>query len=120
MMTKRPVSWGRALSFLVGALGLALALVPTGCRNDQARRSTSMSAPSRSIVDVLAEHSPRIIAMSGVTAIGEGRLPDGRPCIQIFIREKDPTLEARLPRTIEGYPVVVEVSGQIRALPDSG
>lgn len=117
-MARRPVRLGRALSLFAAAL--TLASIASACRNDPGRDATNVSPPTRPIADVLAEHSPRIIAMSGVTAVGEGRLPDGRPCIQIFIRERDPALEERLPRAIEGYPVVVEVSGDIRALPDSG
>ena len=76
-----------------------------------------MSTPSRPIGEVLAEHSPRLMALPGVTAVGQGALPDGRSCIHVYIRARDRSLEARIPREIEGYPVVVAVSGDIRAMP---
>jgi len=76
------------------------------------------SEPSRPIGAVLAEVSPRLMAMEGVTAVGQGALSDGTPCIRVFIRARDANLERRIPSRIEGHPVVVKVSGEIRAMPD--
>ncbi len=59
------------------------------------------------------------MALDGVTAVGESLLSDGRPCVRIYIRERNAALERRLPKTLEGYPVIVGVSGEIRAMPDS-
>jgi hypothetical protein len=102
---------------LSAALVLWLALLP-GCRstgNDPA----PMSAPVRPIEQVLAEHSPKLMAMPGVTAVGQGELDDHTPCIRVWILAHDAELERKIPKRIEGHPVVVEVSGEIRALPES-
>lgn len=75
--------------------------------------------PDRPIAAVLADHSPGLIAIPGVTAVAESRLPDGRPCVLILVARLTPELRSRLPRELEGWPVVVEESGEIRAMPDS-
>jgi hypothetical protein len=40
--------------------------------------------------------------------------------IRVMLARRDPALERRLPRDLEGWPVEIEVTGEIRALPDSG
>src|SRR5438105_5109048 len=103
----------------LAALALLLALAATGGRDEPARESDHVKRPTRPITEVLAEQAPHLMTLPGVTAVGESALPDGTPCIKVYIRAKDRELERRLPRSIEGYVVVVDVSGEIRALPDS-
>jgi len=98
------------------ALVLWLGLLP-GCRSGDER--APMSAPVRPIEQVLAEHSPKLMAMPGVTAVGQGELDDHTPCIRVWILAHDAALERKIPKRIEGHPVVVEVSGEIRAQPES-
>ena len=101
------------------ACALALALGVPACREDSVREEDHVKHPSRPIADVLAEQSPKLMALTGVTAVGQGALPDGTPCIKLFLRSGVRELRRRIPRSIEGYVVVTDVSGEIRALPDS-
>jgi hypothetical protein len=66
------------------------------------------------IESVLKIHSDSIMAVSGVvgTAIGEDA---GKPCIKVYVVKKSAEIETRIPRSIEGYPVVIEETGEIRA-----
>jgi len=50
----------------------------------------------------------------GVVGTAQG-LCDGVPCIKVYIEQDAPELRKHLPSTIEGYPVSVEVMGDIRA-----
>jgi hypothetical protein len=113
-MTRRsfPPRWSLALAFV-------LALAAPACREESTREEDHVKRPSRPISAVLADHSPKLMALTGVTAVGESALPDGTPCIKVFLRSKDRELRRRIPRSIEGYTVVTDVSGEIRALPDS-
>jgi hypothetical protein len=99
------------------ALVLWLASLP-GCRTT-GNDSATMNAPTRPIEQVLAEHAPKLMAMPGVSAVGQGELDDRTPCIRVWILTHDAELERKIPKRIEGHPVVVEVSGEIRAQPES-
>jgi hypothetical protein len=95
---------------------VALAIVhAAGCR-------FSMSAddkppPRRDINAVLAAHDKELMAKPGVVGIYVGVLDDGKtPCLKIMLARADPQLEKSLPRTLEGYRVVTEVTGPIRPM----
>ncbi len=67
------------------------------------------------IEDVLKQHTDRLMALPGVvgTAIGEC---EGKPCIKVLVVKKSPELLKKIPSNLEGFPVVVEETGEIRAL----
>jgi len=71
--------------------------------------------PSKSIETVLAENADRLMAVDGVvgTAIARCR---GRPCIRVFVVEDSPEVRSRLPRTLDGYPIDIQETGEIRAI----
>jgi len=68
---------------------------------------------------VLEAHTPELMAIPGVVGVYQGELEDGRPCITVMVIESTPALEAKIPKAIEGYPVVVEAGGEIKPLGDS-
>ena len=49
----------------------------------------------------------------GVEGIGEGE-SEGIPCITVFVSQED--LQIKIPKEIEGFPVVVEETGSFNAL----
>ncbi len=53
----------------------------------------------------------------GVVGTAEG-LSGSEPCIRVFVSKRTPEIGPSIPESIEGYPVVVEESGEFRALPD--
>ena len=67
----------------------------------------------RSIDDVLAAHSDSLMALPGVvgTAIG---MCDAERCIKVMVTDSSPVTKGRIPARLEGYRVVVEVTGTIR------
>ena len=75
-------------------------------------------ASRRPIADVLRDHTPELMALHGVVGTAEGALASGDPCIQVLLAEHTEN-EKRIPRVLEGWPVVIQVTGPIRALPDS-
>ena len=75
--------------------------------------------PERPIADVLAAHTPELMALPGVVGTYQGAHPDGAPAIVVMLARPDAGLERRIPRVLEGWPVVIEVTGEIRAMPDS-
>ena len=66
------------------------------------------------IADVLARHTPDLLAIPGVNGTGEGA-EAGEPVVVVFVVDDTPDLRARLPRMIDGYRVVVRATGTVRA-----
>lgn len=66
------------------------------------------------IAAAIERHSAELLEISGVVGVAEG-VSDGKPVVQILVVQRTPALEARIPRTLEGHPVVIVETGEIRA-----
>ena len=78
---------------------------------------SGMNAPKadRDINQVVAERSAELMAMPGVVGVYVGLMADGKtPCIKVMLKEPNPA--ANLPKSLDGFPVVSEVTGEIRPL----
>ncbi len=63
-----------------------------------------------------AKLTDRVMALPGVVGLGIGEC-EGAPCIKVFVVQKTPQLESAIPSTFEGFPVEIQVTGEIRARP---
>jgi hypothetical protein len=78
---------------------------------------TNSPPPKRDINAVLADHDKQLMAIPNVVGVYVGVLEDGKtPCLKVMLARKSPETERAIPRLLEGYPVVVEVTGEIRPL----
>ena len=74
-------------------------------------------SPGRDINAVLAAHDRQLLELPAVVGVYVGVLADGKtPCLKVMLARPTPQTERNLPREIEGYPVVTEISGEIRPL----
>ena len=65
---------------------------------------------------VLAAHEKELLAIPGVVGIYVGVLDDGKsPCLKIMLARRTPE-SSQIPAQIDGFPVRVEVTGEIRPL----
>jgi len=102
--------------FVSTYVGFVLITGIPGCRerngigSDQGQH---MSA--KTIEQVQEEYTNKWMAIDGVegTAIS---LHEGKPCIKIFTSVKTDEVRAKIPSTVENYPVIIEQTGQFRAL----
>jgi hypothetical protein len=72
---------------------------------------------AKSIEAVLSQHAGGLLAVPGVVGVAQG-LSDGHPCVTVYVVEKTPELAQKIPAALEGYPVVIEATGEIKALPE--
>ena len=73
--------------------------------------------PKRDINAVLRAHDRELLKLPNVVGVYVGLLADGKtPCLKVMMSHKTPATERVLPKSIEGYAVVVEVTGEIRPL----
>src|SRR5437899_6287106 len=74
-------------------------------------------SPRRDINAVLAAHDRQLLELPDVVGVYVGVLADSKtPCLKVMLARPTPETERKLPREIEGYPVVTEISGEIRPL----
>ena len=108
MMSDGPPRIGSVFGLL---LSVAL-LLPMGCQPHEA-----MAPPARDINLVLAAHDRELLAIPGVVGVYVG-LTDRRPapCLRVMVAHKDAAMQSRIPKWLEGYPVVVEVTGPIKPM----
>lgn len=98
-------------------LALAVALLAGGCGPGARHEAEERTAVARRPIEaVLADHTPRLMALAGVVGTYQGALDDGSPCIGIMVAALTPALRDSLPRVLEGWPVRVEETGEIRPL----
>lgn len=69
----------------------------------------------RPIGQVKAEHTDEWMRIPGVvgTAIG---LHEGRPSILVMTSVDPDQIDTEIPKSVEGYPVVIQNTGEFRAL----
>jgi hypothetical protein len=87
-----------------------------GCsRSNDGESEQGQQMPQKTIEQVQEAHTDEWLAIPGVegTAIG---LFKGKPCIKVFASVKAQELCARIPASVEGYPVIIEETGTFRAL----
>jgi len=80
--------------------------------------SSENTMPSKPIKKVLEEHTLKLMSIEGVVGTAQG-LCNGKPCIKVYVIKKTRQLTQRIPTTLEGYPVVIEETGEFRALPEN-
>ncbi len=113
----------RLLPRIVLAGLAAVAVAVPGCGSKErpaperapAARGEDSTITRRPLAAVLKEHTAGLMAIPGVVGTGEGR-EGGQPAFLVLVARDTPELRAGLPREIEGYPVVIRVTGEVRGL----
>ena len=72
-----------------------------------------MSQPT--IQEVQKMHQDRLMSLPGVIGIGIGAIDDTL-VLKVLVVKKTAELEKKIPKTLEGYQVVIQETGVIRAL----
>ncbi len=106
----------------VATLSLAMLLIWSSmvtCANETAKDlEEGKQMAKKPIEEVLKEYTSKLMSLPGVVGTAQG-LCNGKPCIKVFVSKKTPKLERKIPKTLEGYPVVIQETGKFKALPDS-
>jgi hypothetical protein len=114
------ISMGRKIKMSVLCAGSAIPfLFSISCASEKPNCcSGGNSTPEKAIEAVLKERTKELMSIPGVVGTGQG-LCDDKPCIRVFVVKGTPEVDQKIPRSLEGYPVVIEETGKIRALPNS-
>ena len=68
------------------------------------------------IHEVKEVHAARLLSVRGVVGVYVGELADKTPCIGVMVVRRTSALEKQIPKFLEGYPVRIEETGQVRPL----
>jgi hypothetical protein len=102
---------GRLVAWALLASTVAACSGPHGAADRGGGGSTTVAA--RGIDEVLALHNDSLLALPGVVGTAVA-LCEGERCIKVFLADSNPDTRNRIPTRLEGYRVVVEVTGIIR------
>ena len=109
-----PGSTPRLLIMLLLGAGI---LLPGCLWNSRSERPRRDPMPTRDIKAVLRDHDKELMAVPGVAVVYVGLMKDEKTlCIKVMAVRRTADLERRIPRSLEGYPVVVEETGVVRPL----
>jgi hypothetical protein len=70
---------------------------------------------SPSIQEVKKQHEADFLNLPNVVSVGIGLNPNGEQAIIVGLDSPNPATAAKIPPTVEGYPVVVQIVGGIKA-----
>lgn len=64
---------------------------------------------------VMDSHVDSLMAIDGVVGVAIGATDNNRLCIKVMIKTDDPNLRQKIPTKLDEVPVIIEVTGEIRA-----
>lgn len=72
--------------------------------------------PNRDINEVMNSHVDELMSIPGVVGVAVGELDDKTPCILVLVVEESEEISRRIPKKLEGHPVRLFVSGEIKPM----
>jgi hypothetical protein len=99
-------------------LGISVAGMAWGCQRSGRHAETRQerTRPMKDINEVIRVYSDSLLAIPGVVGLYRTLDDDGRTCLKVMVNQKSAELEKRIPQQIEGYPVIIEETGEIRPM----
>jgi hypothetical protein len=100
--------------FILAAVA-SLCMQGAGCKKGSGSKEGAEVMPTDDVKRVMEAHTAELMAIPGVVGVAIGALPDGKPSIQVLVEKNTREIRNRIPREIEGYRVVIEETGKIKA-----
>jgi hypothetical protein len=105
------------ISWLIRTQVNALAfLVFAGVLACQSEKESDAIMPDSDVNTVMEAHVDRLMAIPGVVGVAVGETEDKTPCILVLVAEKTEDIERELPETLEGHPVSILETGEIKPM----
>ena len=96
--------------------GMLIGVSVTACAADiMNNHRNGHTMAEKTIEAVFNEHSGELMAIPGVVGTAIGLCSDS-PCIKVFVQKKNPDYKKNIPARLDGYPVAIEVIGEVKAL----
>ena len=103
-------------AFLASAF-IGLTLTSIGCeRQAEDTTQTQKVQPMKSIDDVIKVYADSMLAIPGVVGMYHGLNENGKSCLKVMVVKKTLELEKKIPKQIEGFPVEIDETGEIKPM----
>ena len=99
--------------FCVTGLLVLLLLSANSC---QSKKEAKEEVPIRDINAVMNSHTTELMAISGVVGVAVGETENKTPCILVLVVEETAEIKRNVPRVLEGHPVRLLVTGEIKPM----
>jgi len=91
--------------------------IQTGCEQSAKNEVQIETAqPMKDINEVIKVYADSLMAIPGVVGLYHGLDDDGKSCLKVMVKEKTPEISKRIPTRIEGFPVVIDETGEIKPM----
>jgi hypothetical protein len=102
---------------IVISLCVPMIAIPMGCEQS-AKKSVQIETtqPMKDINEVIKVYSDSLMAIPGVVGLYHGLDDEGRSCLKVMVNKKTPEIVRRMPKQIEGFPVVIDETGEIKPM----
>ncbi len=107
--------------FLLLAAVLLLLASITGREKNSNEQNNILTVVNNSkdqskIMTVKGKYEGELMAIPGVVGVGISECK-AKACIIVFIHNRTAQIDREIPKTLDGYPVQIEVTGSIKTLP---
>jgi len=106
-----------AIVLMLAAPIVVIAATLMAFAKDEMPRPGENLVPPKSIDTVIEENNSRLLSIPGVVGTAES-LCDDSTCIKVYVIKESLELALQIPKVIDGYPVVIEETGEINVLPE--
>jgi uncharacterized protein with ATP-grasp and redox domains len=103
-------------SMIAGAF-IGLTLSSIGCEQQEKDTTQIQKVQAmKSIDEVIKVYADSMLAIPGVVGLYHGLDENGESCLKVMVVEKTAELEKKIPKQIEGYPVEIDETGEIKPM----
>ena len=82
-------------------------------RDDKDEKSIDMKDDINFVKDKYVDH---LMKIPGVVGVYVGENDQKQPCITVMIKEQTEAITKEIPAKLDGYPVIIEVTGEIKPM----
>ena len=95
--------------------GIIVILFNFKCINSGTEKPKEITMSKPTITEVQKKHQNSIMSIPGVVGMGIGA-ENGNQVIKIMVKRKTPELIQKVPAELDGFKVIIEEVGEIKAL----
>ncbi|MBS4029603.1 MAG: hypothetical protein KGZ58_13330 [Ignavibacteriales bacterium] len=104
-------------NFAVCLLSVLISIGSFGCNTQlKNEEGEEQEMPQSEINDVLNRNAEKLMSINGVVGVYVGAQTNGTLCLRVMVKELTEEIQKYIPKILEGHPVEIEISGEIKPM----